>query len=1033
MINLTKDMAIIVDDAQLSIAIEDAIRATHLVLLSTYAPLQERVSPDLITATKNNRLKALAFCRYFPEYSPTLDRAWVNTVFSAVHDHTGGEVTKNHSQIMTSIGLSGDIPNTLAREVWRGLRIFLIALWTKKAILLPMSFSLPASKYRSDISKQLYTELLAILRSPFIDEKLAVPDISGFIKTTGWRNYDWYAWRPILASDWHSVEDINDGDLAALFSELAKRKSGESELPAYPLSPRAFLGPILSAIPDRCHFDTAKLSIYHPLVQTPAKLEEELTENNYLTSYPEIKEVWMRYQQRYITYLVEVKKIKSPKAEQQTLGRLNEYLFSVLPKEGEKPPLPLEFRRKHLEGIGVTPMRRVLYKRDRVTAIERFFDYLENISNDEEELRGFVNPILSIDKPRERRPRGTRKKTFRINDYRLFYELIHAIGEFSWYLAQKIGEGTAPESWYSILKDKTKNTVLNTEDFGFVPIIRFTKMDGTPVSFKLLWLPITVVPTKYVQLNHSPQRLLPIINLHGIHQVIVGSETGLRHIHIRWLDKRSFKAQPVDPAYSSFDLLVNTDKVTYEWIRPTAMTVLKALERQIESQSWISAPHFETELYYDYHEQSDFGKICPVFMRYDDAQTYDASALSLFFHNIIYFFNQIKLSLGQATTDPMPYEVTSLSFKVKEDFKQAMLYRSEFDTKYTPHGLRATVVSVHAPILPPHIIGKYITGHTSENMVRYYTVVDSDYMEVVKAFNRERSGHSEYRQGKVLSIDAGRENSSLKRDLATSPISDVLRDYGAFSSSNEEASGEIKSGMSIIRGIALEEIRINSTHICPVGNECPPEIAIGIGRRACGQCPYSIKTIDHLPRILAHCRALSRKLDKAKIQLQLVGDRNASEEVLETLEDEILFIAGELSAWTLTAEVLAKNVEELKDRTLVNNPEMLSKDFKKCLVPDSELENLLIQCEEAVAYPELADLPLLADIAMVRPRILAMTGSMEELFAPTDQYQLVDNFRGLIRGICIATGMRPKELAEHMEKALVAPTPILKSLELLHD
>jgi len=599
--------------------------------------------------------------------------------------------------------------------------------------------------------------------------------------------------------------------------------------------------------------------------------------------------------------------------------------------------------------------------------------------------------------------------------------------------AKHIGEGTAPAKWADLLNDKNRYSVVDTEEFGFVPIVRCTQLDGTPIIVILRWIPLSVIPCNYIHLNHSPSHWSVIPNLSGIHISIMGVETGLRQIHIRWLDKRTFIASPVEPNSWGFELLVNTDKVTNEWVRPTAKTALVSLERQIESQSWVASNHFETELFYDSHELSDFGKICPIFMKYSEAKVFTSASVASFFRNFMYFFNQVKQSIGHKTTDAMPAEVSELKFDCRVDFDKATRCREKFKTKYTPHGLRATIVSVNAPIVPPHIIGKYMTGHTSENMVRYYTVMDGDYISELKAYNRQQIFGTENRVDNVLAIRADSRTSGLRKAIDAAPIDDVLREYGAFSLAGEDAKGVVQSGLSAIRFVNRGDIKIDTTHICPLNNQCPSEIVDTIGAKACGQCYYSVKTIDHLPRILAHCRALSRALDKAKSKLKYVSGQGATEEILEALEEDIIRLAGELGAWILTAEVLSRNFEQLRGRVLVNTPEILSEKLAECIEPDSELENLLIQCQEAAAYPELADSVLYADVGMVRARILAMSGSIDELLAPLDSYQLLDNFRGLIRGICIATGKSPKELAEHMEVHQSSSPALLNTLGRLHD
>lgn len=1035
MINLSDELVIIVDSNQLASAVAGAIVDAQKTLSNFYAP-GRYVSSLEITSSRDNKFKSLAFNKYISVYDEKYDAKWVADVFSIVHRKTGDSILIEHQDICSTLNIVEQVPVTLAKELWRGLRIFLLALWSRNAILLPMTFSLPASSRGREYACSLYTEVLAIYRKPFVMETDLndVPNFLNRIRPRGLRNFDWYAWRPVIASNWHNVEDIAEEDIINLFKELTRRKYNLKNIgnfPRYPLSPSFFLGPLVEELPDRCRFDTKKISIHNPRpYQSPSLLvEEEQNLKKFELANQEIREVWIFYQSRYLKQLKEVKRIKTIVNDEKALGYLNAYLFTTLPKNGFLPPLPPEFDRRYLEGIGVPPLRDVLTRRDDFSHVERFFRFLEEIETFESKLSGFRNPILTLDKPRERGRRQTAKKTLRINDFRLFYELCHAIGEFSWYVAKNIAEGTAPSEWYDILKDKNNNIVINAEDFGFVPIIRTKKIDGSPIYVNLFWLPVTVFPSSALHLKRFPQAWTYFPTLHAIHELIVAIETGLRHIHIRWLDKERYIAAPMEANDTTFEFIVNTDKTRGEWIRPTSREVLVVLERQLVSQSWIEGGHFEDELYYDYHELSDFGKFKPLFIRYDSTKVYSEDSFSQYFKSFVYFFNQIKVSLSQSPTDALPAKIIDLNFDCRDDFVLAARVRKEFKTERTPHLTRASVVSVNAPLLPPHIIGSRVTGHLSENMVKYYTVVDNDYIENVKSIKRDWFfGDGSFNE-EFFALRADNEFSNLRRAIASVSISDVLKDYGGFSFVSEDKDGNINSGMTAILSVGVNAIKLHPTHLCPLNNKCPPEIVNSIGRMSCGQCHYSVKLIDHLPRILAQCRLLSRQFDHMKKQLSFLADGDSPEEVLESLEEKILHITGEISAWAVTAGVLAKNYNNLKGKPLINSPELFFKKISELRTPDSELENLLVQCEEAIAYPELADSSLEADVGVIRSRLLAMTNSVEELFIPLDKHGLLDNFRGILRGVCLLTGYSLKDLNSYLDSPFDGLQNVIKLLE----
>lgn len=1030
MINITNELQFLLDGTNLDSAIAAAMADTRELLTKTYAA-SYTVDPERITAGKNNILKHCAFVRYFPERIQSYNHQWVLSAFDAVHNNTTDSFTTNKATILPSLGLIENIPAGLALELYRGLRIFFLALWSRRGVLLPMNFSLPNTKRKGEIAWPLYTEVLAICRSPFVSDIHHVPDISAFIKPSAKRNFDWYAWRPVIASDWHYIEAITTEDAIMVFEELSlrRKRNSDSSFPAYPVTPVSLLQPIRSVAPDRCHFNVSQISDYNPLrIQTPDGLQQEV-DAKFDDRYGNIKAIWASYEERYLKQLKEVKRIKSLKNYQAALGHLNRYLFSVLPQNGHTPPSPKEFDRKYLEGTGVPPLRHTVTKRDGMGAIERFFQFLEEIAPFEDALDGFVSPIIYLDKQRERRRQVTSKKVFRLNDFRLARKLALAIADFSWHVAKTIGTGNAPDEWYDILSDASKCQVLDTEQFGFVPTFSYQLTSGVTRDYRIRWIPKSLLAIRHFNLK-CREGWTPLPQLHSIHQIIVGLETGIRNIHIRWLDKHFYLADAVDAGASDFMLRINTDKVTGPWDRVCSKEVLTVLERQIESQAWFRSDHFETTLPYDDHELSDFGKICPIFMQYDKPRNATLDMTSKYYRWFVYYINLTKISFGEASLDPLPTAIEHLSFTQRSDFEKAELARKGFRSKFTPHGTRATVISSFAPLLPPHVIGEEISGHVSDAMVLYYTKLDSSHLEPVRKVNRELA-KLEKGDRMLFSLRTERGDSALRRALFESSIEDFVSNFGACSMYMENNNGDIVSGLKEIAERGIARVKLHPTHICPLGDECPPEIVNTIGAKSCGQCPYSIKTVDHLPRILAHTRALGRQIDNKKIQLAEADEAGVPDGVLVEIEKELVHLASEASAWALTGKILAEKCTQLAGRALIDRPDILSQAIEIAR-PDSELDNLLIQCEEALSYPELTDSALQADVAKLRPCLLAMTGSVEQLFTPLDGRELIDDFRGLVRSICMTTGATPKELAEQMEKPLQISALAIRALEKLH-
>src|SRR5690606_19839507 len=129
-----------------------------------------------------------------------------------------------------------------------------------------------------------------------------------------------------------------------------------------------------------------------------------------------------------------------------------------------------------------------------------------------------------------------------------------------------------------------------------------------------------------------------------------------------------------------------------------------------------------------YHKETTFLPICPVFMQYDKPRVFSGESYSSFFRQLMYYFCQIQTYLGYQPSERLPPAVADLEFNQKWHFEEAIKNKQYFRSEMTPHSTRATVISEKSLILPAQIIGKEISGHIGEDLPRYYTVVNSDYI-----------------------------------------------------------------------------------------------------------------------------------------------------------------------------------------------------------------------------------------------------------------------------------------------------------------
>jgi hypothetical protein len=1028
MINPSNDLVILCPQEKIPEAVKNAADATVKILLKTHRPKDSHTDGSHIHISASNSVRDLSFIKYFPLIYKNKNSNWLLSTYKIIDEYSAEDFAKSIDTLKYEIGISCPIPYGLAHSLYAGFKIFFFNLWTQKNALLTLSYSLPKTKKRGDYLHSLYPETLKIIRQPFNTEKFTDIDITSSINPNSRIHFGNVSWRVFLSSTWHTVEDINDHDIKTIFMEVRERiniqrkkeegAEGFNASKGYAISPALLLTPFLKVVPSRCNFNIAQNADIWARRSLPADyLASELSNSELSTSYPKQAKAWVSLEQRFLSNRKTVKKLKSHRRMALQLGNVNKYLFDTLPAAGITPPMPCEFDRRFIDHPDIPRLSDTMDKNSHWDTLNSFFNFVEELSTLEPEsfAKRFSNPILSFDKPPSETRAQTNKATFRANDFLLLYTLTKSIFDFTWHLIERIGTGKTPEDWEGMLgRANNRNTggVLLTSDFGYTPIIKYTTLDGRAIEYPLQFIPSNLIPVAYAKIK-STGELENFPRLHPLAQTIVALETGLRHIHIRWLDKRSWAHSVADSESGVFELLVNTDKVTDPWVRPSAPEVHEALNKMIAAQQYVDEPHFQGTLDYDGHEHSRFGKICPIFMAYEGLKNYTAQQYSKFFNQLIYFMCQIKTALGLPVTETMPAKVAGLSFTNITDFFSAYDYRGEFKSAHTPHSTRASVVSQYSPFLPPMFIGKHITGHTNEQTVLHYMVLDPTYRENLRKASMRGETFNDL-NFHLLHNRTENLESAVSHVLRGGSIKNFISDFGAISfSSDIGVTEEPISGLSIIATDRANNVSM-STNICVTGGECPANIVTSIGAKRCGQCPYSVKSVDHLPRILAKSRSLARECDHLHKQLIESSKKNASDTTLETIERKLMAEMDELSAWMHTANTLTKNLSKLQNRVLITQPDILKAELTSFAHDSSSALKLLIESDEAISYAELNNAELKVDILKWRARLLRSDNAFQRIFDMLPDSDPVDEFRGFLRHLAINTGMNLGEICEKL-------------------
>ncbi|EPM47687.1 hypothetical protein A262_24692 [Pseudomonas syringae pv. actinidiae ICMP 19073] len=1067
MINLTKDILIIKSGENLERSIKEAI-AKAKACVSKVLFESKHIAPSKISSGSVNEYYQASVLRFFndhldPVNAPVYDEDWVHNLHTCTKKTPDAKIAK---QVVPKTAHDWINKSSLERLAKDSILI-LHFLWQEKAVLLPLDTKKPTGsnetkKKHFEFAAADYTEVLALVSKPFVPHVTYenILDITTVMKPSAIKNFEWYAWRMIRATDWHKIEDIRPVDISDLIEHLIKTRRGEIDWFMYPIAPAAFLSYVQKLYPERCQQAT-----------TPPKNDKTASkkalisgEFNIPAEHQKSVDLWLKYQGKFIQ-LLKTKGMKTFRHYESSFTVFNTFLFSEYPgRTGLLPPGPRDLNRTHIEGDGQVGFLSYLRKGRSGTAVQKslyhleaLFDYLIVNSSADEELSGFVNPISHIDYPIVSRSSGTNKPAFESEHFPILLQYCYAIESFSTHLADRVHEeqiNLYDKKFRADIPTKNWNEaqkVIQTEKLGYVPVVFYRNPDfdasqpksdiNRPMKYEALHLlPRFVVPI----IEHSVERngqwvFYPQLNY--IRHNIVALETGVRSIHIRWLEKLTYdmhidRSRPLPPLCK---LRINTDKANGAWDSTVSRNVIYVLDRQKAMIKWFNDPSMDVPVWYDYHEESPFGKITSLFPKGETPGVLTGEAYGKYFKRLVYSFDLFcRFQLGINTTNAMPEAVGDLeSIDAPLDYLAALKLEAQACKliEHTPHSCRVSVVSEYIRVLPPHIIGAFITGQATEEHVMYYAKVDPAYLKSVAQFQK-----MSVEQGWLIDRPA---MSNIKAEDVSSKLQQAFRrdkeksliDFGAISF-DREMKDDVVSGVRAAKQRPIDSLAFMPTHICPYGNHCPADVVKDLGAipglsTPCGGCYYSVKTVDHLPRIHGHIRALTDECSELEAYIAEAKRNGASLESLVQKANRRKFLATEIISWSVTAHCLEQMYSEIKTREsfLVEKPEIVSEHLERLELKEHSLSNLIARTAEAKSHAEYFTPQLNQQLKVARNKLLAFTGDFNRMLeeAPTG-FTLIDEFRGLIRSACEVLGISLHELSDAMTKpmALNRPDSILK-------
>ncbi|EGR2781349.1 hypothetical protein DLH94_09040 [Vibrio parahaemolyticus] len=1020
MINTTKDLQILCDDDNVKSAIVEAARLTEKIILN----FEGRQSVSIEEAVRENSRKRLKFCfiQYFKDIknNQELSKTWLNSMFHLVANRTATEYRKNISNYFTEE--SKQLPKQRAKldKLRMHLHLFFHCLWCVKAALLPTSYSrLPyevvshptevddkgkPKKYNQYLGEEFYPQFLKLARSPLL-QKPYDHRINDHIPKSSLKNIDWYAHRVIRAQDVWTIDDLKESHL----NEYSNLK-GKDDLGF--MKTTGWFSAIVDVYEDELGFDSDGLTVirHSPGALNPSDwLTKKEAQNN-----PNHL-IWMKLFQEYAEEYID-QGYTSAKKYQATLRRV---ILEPLLAEGISFPTVLEYNREHLKVSRAHLKRRELKSTTIDGYLRKQKDFLAWL---ETKTKGFKSPFLDkIDLPKVRRPPGTTKTLVQEDSYTVILSYNYAICEFIEY----INFHASKELRERLVMMTNNKCLINTEEWGFLPLYR---INGALKAIK--FIPSTLLsPIRVSQIIKERGALKDnVLYPHYSNLIAIIMETGFRGIHARWLDANTYNSVALTPnplyprGYGINKVHVNTDKSHGPWDAKVSDAVLYTLNSQLRFKTtFLRGP--DTPIWYNNVKNSPFGKITPLFaIASPNCKVYGSFHVAGENTLLNYFYNLLRaFSFEMLQRD----DTKSLSL-VSNDCDLNMLeFVNDSSIKIMPtvHSCRSQVVSDRITVLPPHII-KELTGHTDDAHVYYYAQVK----------DRVIVRHEDATKEKFISeiesaiTDTQSESSALKKALRSKSLGEVLLSFGAISLSDCSPTNHIRDGLKRLADLdrskpfrteLSEQLYFDTTHLCPFGNLCPDDIIqrFGYGKKHCGECPYAIKTVDHLPAISMKLRKYTDSLNEVQKVINEARKRKESSSVMSDELSDKKFFADEIAAWSLVHSLLSKMTNDLSKREqwLVDKPEIISQHLTQ-LKASNELTLTLLKINDAEKSSVYMTPTLKAKVSKLRKQLLVSTKDYEKLLIEPEGFELLHEFKGIINTLCRISGISLQELGDKLDK-----------------
>jgi len=709
------------------------------------------------------------------------------------------------------------------------------------------------------------------------------------------------------------------------------------------------------------------------------------------------------------------------------------FVSRLLPAPEEMPVTFIEFMNRHSEHRSWNGNSYY----GNLLQLQGFFEFIERNSEELRDCDGFKQPLSAYDYPRTSRPKASRKQPIPRRFFGIYLDYHEALIAHHDVVTSRILSG---ELHSDCLKGMLAvaniiDTFATVAKVGFVPVL-FTRSKTIPLRF----IPNVLEP---VWRTLKDGRSVYIPHPHSLHQNLVALHTGIRHNHIQWLDRDKFDSLVDDDGAEFAQLFVNTDKKMNEpWAPHVSMRVIELLRAQRDWSDLIGEQGFHADHYYNNNLATKWPKFRPLFAYASDGRPHSDKLYSDVWQRVLCGLQGLLPELEELGKTRQLLSLLPPGCRAKDPDLDCALkaYGARFGagencrlnvmTAISPHSARVAVVSQYITFLPTDLIGAYITGQ-KPGVVQYYVHLDKEVLEAEQVHQAMRLREAAFRnafepvlKGQHVSssfIHADRVNSNLAKSMQMN-LDETLVSYGCISISFSERS---VIGVDVLRETRGAEAVANKTEICPYGNNCPPEVVKEWrGLRRCSLCHYAVRSIDHLPAIVAKKRQVAEVVDELEALLSSdAKSLNAkyTPEELDRLEEERARLCEELTGWILNEEILELTRQRISQgqenrKWIVPKPEIIEQDLQRVIAPTSMTEYLLGRLGECIAYPAMASPQIRARFDLLRRELLARAGKLRAAFSSDVPVDPAAECAGLLKAVIASTGLDAVQLAEMLEQ-----------------